>query len=83
MPQERQLWVVSRDGSQSRMLYEDTCQDQSSCFTRYAFDPAGGRVAFFDTQVKPLIIDIAEGSVPAPLTVFPEWWMDYFYPHVS
>jgi Tol biopolymer transport system component len=81
MPQERQLWVVSQDGSQSWMLFTDSYQDMNSYFSEYAFDPAGGRIAFYDAEMTPLIINVAEGSTPSPLTTFPNWWVDYTYPH--
>ncbi len=81
MPQERQLWVVSRDGSQSWMLFTDTYQTLEGYFSEYDFDPAGGRIAFLDAELNPMIINMAEGSEPLPLTTFPDWWMDYVYPH--
>jgi serine/threonine protein kinase/Tol biopolymer transport system component/ABC-type branched-subunit amino acid transport system substrate-binding protein len=79
-PMRRELWVISRDGTTFTPVATTTHEDDSCLRPDVAFSPDGTRVAYFDADCLPWLVN-ADGSGQAvPLTDFPGWWHSTVYP---
>lgn len=75
-PLTREVWVISRDGVTATNVATLT----HDCDATVAFSPDGARVAYFDADCRPMIVNADGSEQPVPLTDFPDWWTSSAHP---